>query len=108
MGDQGQTTTVQGHVEGTVEWVEGLEVVATGLVPGFADYPSSMTVESEQVGVLVVVRERATHLSVDEDVVEGGREERSRLTEKVVLGMGEQLQTVEKVWVGSEEGCCDS
>ena len=73
---RGRTTTAQGHVEGTVEWVEGSEVVATGLVPGFAGYPSSTTVESEQI-VGVVVVEGRTHLSDDKDAVEdagSGRE----------------------------------
>ena len=35
--------------------VEGSESSPTGLVPGFAAYPSSTTVESERVGVRVVV-----------------------------------------------------
>ena len=50
--------------------MEGSEVVAMGLVPSFAAYPSSTTVESERVGVSVVVRGEMTRLSDDEDVVE--------------------------------------
>ena len=68
---QGQTTTAQGHVEAKEGWVEVSVEMEMGLVPRIAAYPSSTTVESEWVGVVVVVRERATRLSVDEDVVEG-------------------------------------
>ena len=79
VGVRGRTKTVQGHVKGRVEWVEGSEVVATGLVPGFAGYPSSTTVESERI-VGVVVREGKTRLSDDEDAVEdvGSKRESSK------------------------------
>ena len=64
-----RTTTAQGHVEGSVEWV-GVSVGegATGLVPGFA-YPPSSTIERSERWV-VVLKER-TGLSIDEDAVEG-------------------------------------
>ena len=41
VGARGRTRMVQGHVAGRVELVEGSAERATGLVPGFADYPSS-------------------------------------------------------------------
>ena len=59
----------QGHIAGRVEWVEVSVEMATGLVPRFAGYPSSTTVESEQI-VGVVVVEGVTHLSDDKDAVE--------------------------------------
>ena len=43
----------------------------TGLVPGFVPYPSLMFIGMERMGVVVVVREGVTRLSVDKDVVEG-------------------------------------
>ena len=67
---RGRTTTALGHVVGKVWSVAGSEKRATGLVPGFAAYPSSTTVESERVGVSVVVRGEMTCLSDDEDAVE--------------------------------------
>ena len=70
VGARGRTMMAQGLVVRRVGWVEVLEGRSTGLVPGFAAYPSSTTVESERVRVLVVVREGVTHLSVDEDAVE--------------------------------------
>ena len=53
--------------------------IGTGLVPGFADYPSSTTVESERM-VVVVLMKVGTRLSDDEDVVEdvGSRLEGSK------------------------------
>ena len=68
---QGQTKMVQGHVVTTQEWVSEGVAYSMGLVPGFTSYPSLMTVESERVGVVVVVREGVTRMSVDKDVVEG-------------------------------------
>ena len=50
--------------------------MATGLVPGFAGYPSSTTVESERAEVSVVVREEMTRLSDDEDAVKDVGSER--------------------------------
>ena len=41
---------------------------AMGLVPVFADYPSSMTVESEWI--VVVLEWKKTGLLIDEDVVD--------------------------------------
>ena len=70
VGGRGRTTTVQEHVVETVEWVEGLGELATGLVPGLAYQLSSMIVGSERVVLMVVVREGETHLSDDEDAVE--------------------------------------
>ena len=55
VGARGRTKTSLGHVAGKVEWAVGSEKRATGLVPGFAAYLSSTTVESERVGVRVVV-----------------------------------------------------
>ena len=55
----------QGHVAGREEWVEGSEVVATGLVPGFAYQPSSTIVGSEQVMLMVEWGDGKTRLSVD-------------------------------------------
>ena len=57
VGARGRTKTALGHVAGKVGSVVGSERRATGLVPGFAAYPSSTTVESERVGVSVVARE---------------------------------------------------
>ena len=48
VGGRGRTTTAQERVVRMVEWEEVLEGRATGLVPGFAAYPSSTTVESER------------------------------------------------------------
>ena len=79
-GVRGRTKTAQGHVVRRVESVEGLEERATGLVPGFAGYPSSTTVESERI-VGVVVVEGKTRLSDDEDAVEddvGSNHDRSK------------------------------
>ena len=72
VGGRGRTTTVPKHVVGRVEWVVVSVGMATGLVPRFADYPSSTTVESERVVVVVVVVvvKARTHLSDDEDAVE--------------------------------------
>ena len=56
VGVRGQTKTAQGHVVRREEWVVVSEVVATGLVPGFADYPSSTFVGTEQVVVVVARR----------------------------------------------------
>ena len=67
-------------LDGATRVLVGVSVLgSTGLVPGFAAYPSSTTVESEQVGVLAVVREGMTRLSFDEDVVEGETDVRSGL-----------------------------
>ena len=41
VGGRCRTTTVQEHVVKMVEWVEELGELSTGLVPGFAGYPSS-------------------------------------------------------------------
>ena len=41
VGDRGQTTTAQGLVAERVGWMEVSVREATGLVPEFADYPSS-------------------------------------------------------------------
>ena len=65
-----RTTTALGHVVGKVWSVAGSEKRATGLVPGFAAYPSSTTVESERVGVMVVVWDRRPDLSDDKVTVE--------------------------------------
>ena len=62
---RGRTKTAQGHVEGTVEWVEGSEVMATGLVPGLACQPSSTIVGSERVVLMVEWIGGRTRLSVD-------------------------------------------
>ena len=70
VGGRGRTRTAQGHVAGRGEWAEVLVEGAMGLVPGFAAYPSSTTVELERVGVRVVVRGEMTRLSDDEDAVE--------------------------------------
>ena len=69
VGVQGRTKTALGHVEAKGGSVEVLVEMGTGLVPGFADYPSSTTVESERMVVVVVVVEVRTHLSDDEDTV---------------------------------------
>ena len=69
VGGRGRTTTVPKHVVGRVEWVVVSVGTATGLVPRFADYPSSTTVESERIVVVVVVKVK-TRLSDDEDAVE--------------------------------------
>ena len=65
VGVQGQTKTAQGHVVRREEWVEGLEVVATGLVPGFAYQPGSTIVGSERVVLMVGRGDGKTRLSVD-------------------------------------------
>ena len=65
VGVRGQTKTVQGHIVTTQEWVIKRDACPMGLVPGFAAYPSLTTVELEQAGVMVVVKEGVTHLSVD-------------------------------------------
>ena len=69
VGGRGRTTTVQGHVVRKEELVVVSVEMATGLVPGFAGYPSSTTVELERMVVVVVMKAR-THLSDDKDVVE--------------------------------------
>ena len=77
VGVRGRTKTAQGHVEGREEWVEESEVVATGLVPGFAYQPSSTIVGSERV-VLMVGWGMGPDLSDDEVAVEGvGSEHKS-------------------------------
>ena len=53
--DRGQTTMAQGHIEAKEGSVEVSVERETGLVPRFVAYPSSTTVESERVGVMVVV-----------------------------------------------------
>ena len=55
VGVPNRTRTAQGHVEAKEGWVEVSVEMGMGLVPGFAAYPSSTTVESERVGVRVVV-----------------------------------------------------
>ena len=62
---------LQGHNTATRVWVEVLGGKgATGLVPDFTDYLSSMTVESEQIGVLGVLKKKKASLLIDEVVVE--------------------------------------
>ena len=57
------------HVVTTRVWVEVSEEKSTGLVTGFADYPSLTTVELERIGVVVVVPKRKKDsLLSDEDV----------------------------------------
>ena len=70
VGVLNQTKTVQGHVVGKVGWMEVSVKEATGLVPGFAGYPSSMFVGTERMVVLMGEKGGATCLSVDEDAVE--------------------------------------
>ena len=70
VGVRGRTKTAQGHVVRKEEWVAGLEVMATGLVPGFAAYPSSTFIGTERIEVVVVVVAGRTRLSDDEDAVE--------------------------------------
>ena len=65
VGVRGQTKMAQGHVVRREEWVEGSEVVATGLVPGFAYQPSSTIVGSERVVLVVGWGDGKTCLSVD-------------------------------------------
>ena len=67
VGARGRTKTAQGHVEGTVEWVEGSEVMATGLVPGLACQPSSTIVGSERLVMVVGLEKKKLGLSNDED-----------------------------------------
>ena len=62
---RGRTTTAQEHVVETVEWREGLEELATGLVPGLAYQPSSTIVGSERVVLMVEWIGGRTRLSVD-------------------------------------------
>lgn len=71
-GVPNQTKMAQGHVVRMEELVVVSVETVMGLVPGFAGYPSSTTVESEWVAVAVVavaVKVR-THLSDDKDAVE--------------------------------------
>ena len=65
VGGRGRTTTAQEHIVETVEWGEGLEELATGLVPGLACQPSSTIVGSEWVVLMVEWRGGRTRLSVD-------------------------------------------
>ena len=63
------------------EWVNGVMGCPTGLVPEFAAYPSSTTVESEWVGVMVVEMEDETCLSDDKGMVEDGVDMGSKSTD---------------------------
>ena len=76
---QDQTTTAQGHIAGRVEWAKVLVGLATGLVPGFADYPSSTFVGTERMVVLVGEKGRVTRLSVDKVAVEEEEDMESEL-----------------------------
>ena len=68
VGGRGRTTTVQGHVVRKEELVVVSVETATGLVPRFAGYLSSTTVELEQiVWVVVEERENVTCLLDDKD-----------------------------------------
>ena len=64
--------------------------MGTGLVPEFAGYPSSMTVESEWM-VVVVVREEMTRLSDDKDTVDAS--------------MGNEHEGPKRWCWGGERGC---
>ena len=69
VGVRGRTKTAQGHVVKRGELVVGSGKGATGLAPGFAGYPCSTFVGTEQVAVMVGLKEKKTGLSIDEDAV---------------------------------------
>ena len=106
----------------------GSEGMATGLVPGFAAYPSSTFVGTERMVVLVVEKGGVTRLSVDRSAVESevgvgsdrgwskrwdggqeGRRERQTPVEGVIEVVGDgrnlvsSLDEIEAVVVGVEE-----
>ena len=106
MEGRGRTTTAQGHVKGTVEWGEGLGVVATGLVPGFAGYPCSTFVGTERVAVMMVLKKKKTGLSIDEDTV--GDESESRDSKRWEQDVGSDCGQSKRCGWGSEKGLRDS
>ena len=70
VGGRGRTKRGQVLDGATQVWGEVSVSSSTGLVPGLAAYPSSTTVESERVGVMVVVWGRRPDLSDDKVAIE--------------------------------------